>query len=181
MHQLCANAFIFKDPWHCIWMRKAACVLQLCMWNNVPIGRGNTKAVPARWSINRQIELHLHISLPHCKDTILNIRNKYSQKRKWAASVPISTFKCLWAIYISHDRSAYSAAGKYMDRSWEYMKIAHRHMNVEIGCFFHVSRLSVHYCHVHCFSRSVSPVIRHIMGGHKADCRNRDDSSRVTL
>jgi hypothetical protein len=28
----------------------------------------------------------------------------------------------------SHDRSAYSAAGKYVDRSWEY--INHRHMNV---------------------------------------------------
>jgi hypothetical protein len=29
------------------------------------------------------------------------------------------------------DWSAYSAAGKYVDRSWEY-KIAHRHRNVEI-------------------------------------------------
>jgi hypothetical protein len=28
------------------------------------------------------------------------------------------------------DRSAYSAEGKYVDRSWEYT--AHRHMNVEI-------------------------------------------------
>ncbi len=40
---------------------------------------------------------------------------------------------CLRAIYIiEHDRSAFSAAGKYVDRSWEY-KIAHIHMNVEIG------------------------------------------------
>ena len=30
------------------------------------------------------------------------------------------------------NRSAYSAAGKYVDRSWEYI-IAHRHMSVEIG------------------------------------------------
>jgi hypothetical protein len=29
------------------------------------------------------------------------------------------------------DQSAYCAAGKYVDRSWEY--IAYRHMNVEIG------------------------------------------------
>jgi hypothetical protein len=27
--------------------------------------------------------------------------------------------------------SAYSATGKYVDRSWEYIKIAHRHMNVD--------------------------------------------------
>ncbi len=39
--------------------------------------------------------------------------------------------KFFYSVY-SHDRSAYSAAGKYVDQSWEYIKIAHRHMNVEI-------------------------------------------------
>ncbi len=34
----------------------------------------------------------------HCKDTVPKIRNKHSQKI--AATVPISTFMCLWAIYI---------------------------------------------------------------------------------
>jgi hypothetical protein len=28
---------------------------------------------------------------------------------------------------------AYSAAGKYVDRSWEYINCSRRHMNVEIG------------------------------------------------
>jgi hypothetical protein len=49
---------------------------------------------------------------------------------------PFSTFMCLcvWERFIySHDRSAYSAAGKYVDRSWEYINRSHRQMNGEIG------------------------------------------------
>ncbi len=37
-----------------------------------------------------------------------------------------------WFIY-SYDRSSYSAAGKYVDRSWKYINRSQTHENVEIG------------------------------------------------
>jgi hypothetical protein len=33
----------------------------------------------------------------------------------------------------SSDRTAYSAAGKYVDRLWEYINRSQTHMHVEIG------------------------------------------------
>jgi hypothetical protein len=66
----------------------------------------------------------------HCKDTIRKIRNKYLRKAKLAPSVMLLIrIMCLWAIYIqySHDRSAYSDAGKYVDRSWEYKNHSQTH------------------------------------------------------
>jgi hypothetical protein len=50
----------------------------------------------------------------------------YSQKLNCAASLfPEQNNNVLSAFYFT--------AAKYIDRSCEYIKIAHRHMNVEIG------------------------------------------------
>ncbi len=79
----------------------------------------------------------LCVSLPACiiyyKDKIPKFRNKYSQKSNIGASVPISTFMRLWAIYIFPQSVCLFCWRKYVDRSWDYIQIAHRHMNVEIG------------------------------------------------
>jgi hypothetical protein len=63
-------------------------------------------------------------SHPHCKDTIPKIRNRKG------TTLPQSQFphSCVCERFIySHHRSAYSAAGKYVNRSWEYINRSHTH------------------------------------------------------
>ncbi len=67
----------------------------------------------------------------HCKVPMPKIGNNCSQKRNCAATVPISTFMCLWAIYIFPQSICLFCRRKYVDRSWKY--ITNKHMNVEIG------------------------------------------------
>jgi hypothetical protein len=52
-------------------------------------------------------------------------------ERNFAASVPISTFMysciCELFIYSQVDRSAFSVAGKYVNRFWEYINRSQTH------------------------------------------------------
>jgi hypothetical protein len=74
----------------------------------------------------------------HCKDKMPKIWNKYSQKRNIGASVPISTFMCLWANYIFPRWVCLFCWRKYVDWSWEHVNRSKRHecgIGAEAGLF----------------------------------------------
>ncbi len=65
---------------------------------------------------------------------IPKIQNKYSQKKNCARPQFQFLHSCVFELFInSQGRSAYSAAGKYVDRSWEYINRSQTHECAEIG------------------------------------------------
>ncbi len=69
----------------------------------------------------------------HCKKQMPKILNKYSQKRNCAATVLISTFMILWAIYKFPRSICLFFCREICGLIIGIYKIVHRHMNVESG------------------------------------------------
>ncbi len=81
------------------------------------------------------------------------IWNKYSQKGNIRASVPVSTFMCLWANYIFSRWVCLFCWRKYVDRSWEYINRSQTHECRNWGCGRAIPRKGIFKRNCRCSAR----------------------------
>ncbi len=63
----------------------------------------------------------------HFEEPIPQIGNTCSHKKNSGATVPISTFMCLWVIYVFPRSICLFCCRIYVDRSWEYINRSQTH------------------------------------------------------
>jgi hypothetical protein len=86
----------------------------------------------------------------HCKEKMPKIWSKYSQKRNIGASVPLSTFICLWVNYIFPRWSCRFCWRKDVDRSWEYINRSQTHECRHWGWGRAIPRKGIYKRNCHC-------------------------------
>ncbi len=69
-----------------------------------------------------------HLCIPRNE----TVQPPYFQNRIIMFCLPVPTLISVRDLYNFQDRSAYFAAAKYVDQSWEFINRSNRHMNVEI-------------------------------------------------
>ncbi len=90
--------------------------------------------IPALWAHQSTLYMQLNISCPYLHSDLYTAKN---QCRKFETNiptkgiarsqVPISTFMCLWAIYIFLRSIWLFFCRKYVERSWEYINRSQTH------------------------------------------------------
>ncbi len=92
--------------------------------------------------LSRVIVKGMHIQMKGRWESNINVcfpvmysqkRNSYFQNRIVMFCLPVPTLIYLWEVWYFQDRSAYSAAGIYVDQSGEYMYGRNRSQTQECG------------------------------------------------